>query len=177
MSLKQEGNVQGAPYLNEQQLALALAERSPVPERAASSSRRVSVAEPEVERTPTRRSTCDTTDDLPMQIRDQFTHIRESETPGDDQAQASIAVRSRMKLIAFMVSRVLTKEKVERQRELKDLPGNLDYRRESPTVQSYIDGSRQKEWKQYEDFQAAIPLKGKEVSDLLEAGHVPIPCN
>ena len=47
--------------------------RSPVPERAAaSSSRRASVAEPEAERTPTRRSTRDTTDDLPMQIRDHF---------------------------------------------------------------------------------------------------------
>ena len=76
--------------------------RSPVPERAAaSSSRRVSVAEPEAERTPTRRS-------------------------GDDQAQASIAVRCRTKFIAFMVNRVLTKEQVEHQRELKDLPGNLD---------------------------------------------------
>ena len=150
--------------------------RSPVPERAAaSSSRRVSVAEPDAEHTPTRRSTRDTTDNLPMQIRDHFTRIRESETPGDAQAQASIAVRSRTELIAFMVSRVLTKEQVEHQRELKDLPGNLDYRTESPTVQSYIDGSRRKEWKKYEDFQAAIPLKGKELSDLLEAGHVPIP--
>ena len=150
--------------------------RSPVPERAAaSSSRRVSVAEPDAERTPTRRSTRDTTDDLPMQIREHFTRVRESETPGDDRAQASIAVRSRTKFIAFMVNRVLTKEQVEHQRELKDMPGNLDYRRESPTVQSYIDGSRQKEWKKYEDFQAAIPLKGKELSDLLEAGHVPIP--
>ena len=74
--------------------------RSPVPERAAaSSSRRVSVAEPDAERTPTRRSTRDTTDDLPMQIRDHFTRIRESETPGDDQAQASIVVRSRTKLM------------------------------------------------------------------------------
>ena len=71
--------------------------------------------------------------------------------------------------------RVLTKEQVEHQRELKDLPGNLDYRRESPTIQSHIDGSRQKEWKKYEDFQAAIPLEGKGLSDLLEAGHVPIP--
>ena len=51
----------------------------------------------------------------------------------------------------------------------------MDYRRESPTVQSYIDGSRRKEWKKYEDFQAAIPLKGKELSDLLEAGHVHFP--
>ena len=133
--------------------------RSPVPERAAaSSSRRISVAEPDAERTPTRRSTRDTTDDLPTQICDRFIRSRESETPGDDQAQASIAVRSRTKVIAFMVNQFLTKEQVEHQRELKDLPGNLDYRRESPIVQSYIDGSRQKEWKKYEDFQAAIPL-------------------
>ena len=66
-----------------------------------------------------------------------------------------------------MGHRVLTKEQVEHQRELKDLPRNLDYRRESPTVQFYIDGNRQKEWKKYEDFQAAIPLKGNELSDLL----------
>ena len=150
--------------------------RSPVPERAAaSSSRRVSVAEPDAERTPTRRSTRDTTDDLPTQIRDHFIRIRESQTLGDDQAQASIAVRSRTKFIGFMVNRVLTKEHVEHQRELKERPGNLDYRRESPTVQSYIDGSCQKEWKKYEDLQAAIPLKGKDLSDLLKAGHVPIP--
>ena len=119
--------------------------RSPVPERAAaSSSKRVSVAEPEADRIHTRRSTCDTTDDLPQQIRGHFARIRESETPGDDQAQASISVRSRTKFIAFMVDRVLTKEQVEHQRELKDLPGNLDYRRESPSVQSYIDGSRRR---------------------------------
>ena len=99
--------------------------RSPVPERAAaSSSRRVSVEEPEAERTPTRRSTRDTTDDLPIQIRDEFTRSRESE---------------------------------------------------SPTVQSYIGGSRQKERKKHGDFQDAIPPKGKELSDLLEAADVPIP--
>ena len=85
-------------------------------------------------------------------------------------------MRSRIKFIASIVVRVLTKEQVEHQRELKDPPRNLDYRRESRTVQSFIDGSRQKEWKKYEDFQAAMPLEGKELSDLLEAGHVPIPC-
>ena len=64
--------------------------RCPVPERAgACYSSRVSVAEPEAERTPTRRSTRDTTHDLPMLIRDHFTRIRESETPGDDQAQVT----------------------------------------------------------------------------------------
>ena len=67
-------------------------------------------------------STRDTTDELPQQIRDHLVRIRESETPGDDQAQASIAVRSRTKLIAFRVNRVLTQEEVEHQRELKDLP-------------------------------------------------------
>ena len=41
----------------------------------------------------------------------------------------------------IVVNRVLTKEQVEHQRELKDLPGNLDYRRESPTVQSYMPGT------------------------------------
>ena len=76
----------------------------------------------------------------------------------------------RLWLIVF-----LRKNRLSINRELKDLPGNLDYRRESPTVRSYIDGSRQKEWKKYEDFQAAMQLKGKELSDLLEAGHVPIP--
>ena len=150
--------------------------RSAVPERAAaSSSRRVTVGEPEAEHTPTRRSTRDTTDDLPQQIRDHFVRIRESKTPGDDHAQASIAVRSRIKFVAFVVNRVLTKEQVEQQRELKDLPGNLDYRRESPTVQSYIDSSLGNELKRYEDFPAAMPLKGKALSDLLGAGHVPIP--
>ena len=74
-----------------------------------------------------------------------------------------------------MAKKVLTKEQVEHLPELKNMPGNLDYCRESPTVQSYIDESRKKEWKKYEEFQAAIPLKGKELSDLLEAGHVPIP--
>ena len=87
--------------------------RSPVPERAAaSSSRRVSVAEPDAERTPTRRSTRDATDDLPMQIREHFTRVRESETPGDDQAQASLAVRSRNKFVAFMVTVFLRKNRL-----------------------------------------------------------------
>ena len=39
-------------------------------------------------------------------------------------AQASIAVRSRTKLIAVMVNRVLTEKQVERLPELKNLPRN-----------------------------------------------------
>ena len=77
--------------------------RSPVPERAAaSSSRRVSVAEPDVERTPTRRSTRDTADDLPSQIRDHFIRIRESETPGDALLCAVELTSLRLWLIGFL---------------------------------------------------------------------------
>ena len=137
-------------------------------------SRRVSVAEPEAERAPTTRpSTRDGTDDLPQQITEHFTRVRGGETPGKSHAQASIVVRSRSKFLAFVANRVLTTEQVKHLPELK--PGSLDYRKESPTVQSYIDDSRKKTWKQYEDFQAAIPLKGRELSDLLEARHVPVP--
>ena len=39
----------------------------------------------------------------------------------------------------------------------------------------HIDGSRGKERKKYEDFQAAIPLRGAPLKELLDAGHVPIP--
>ena len=102
--------------------------RSPVTEQApASSSRRASVAEPKAERTPTRRSTHDTTDDLPMQIRDHFTRIRESETTKHKHPLLCEVDLSSLRFFGF------TKEQVEHQRELKDLPGKLDYRRESPT--------------------------------------------
>ena len=42
----------------------------------------------------------------------------------------------------------------------------------TPSVRLRIDGSRGKEWKKYEDFQAAIPLKGAPLQELLDAGHV-----
>ena len=45
----------------------------------------------------------------------------------------------------------------------------------TPSVRSHIDGSRAKEWKKYEDFQAAIHIKGAQLKELLDAGHVPIP--
>ena len=61
MSQQRHVNVQGPLYLN-------------------GSSRCVSVAEPDAERTPTRRSTRRTTDDLRQHIRDHFVRIRESET-------------------------------------------------------------------------------------------------
>ena len=68
-------------------------------------------------------------------------------------------MRSRTRFVAVMAKRVLTKERVEHLPELKELPGNLDYRRASPTAQSYMGESRKREWNKYEDFHAVIPLK------------------
>ena len=47
-----------------------------------------------------RLSTCDTTDDLPQQIREHFTHIKAGEIPVESHAQASIAMRNRTKVVA-----------------------------------------------------------------------------
>ena len=79
----------------------------------------------------------------------------------------------RKKLKGFWSNRLSTKEQVEQ--ELKDLPEALRYWECTPAARQRIDGSRGKEWKKYEDFQAAIPLKGKLLQELLDAGHVPIP--
>ena len=80
----------------------------------------------------------------------------------------------RKKLKGFWSNRLSTKEQVEQ--ELKDLPEALKYWECTPSVRLRIDGSRVKEWKKYEDFQAAIPLKGAPLQELPDAGHVPIPC-
>ena len=81
--------------------------RSPVPERAAASSRDVLVFQSQTQSVhlldalraiPQTICPCRYVTTLPV------FRIRESETPGDDQAQASIAVRSRTKLIPFMVN-------------------------------------------------------------------------
>ena len=65
------------------------------------------------------------------------------------------------------------KEQVER--ELKELPESLKHWECTPSVRQHMDGSRAKKWKKYEDFQAAIPIKGAQLKELLDAGHVPIP--
>ncbi|CAE7470541.1 GIP [Symbiodinium pilosum] len=71
---------------------------------------------------------------------------------------------------AFMANRVLTKEQVEHQQreEYKHLPGILNYHTASPFIRRKIDASRAKEWKKYEVFQAAIPIKGQDLFDLLQ---------
>ena len=160
MSLKQEVIVQGPLYLNEHQLALA--------DVSVLQSLKPSVHSVDALHViPRTICPCRYVITLPVLGTVRLQAMTKHKRP------LLCAVES--KFTAFLVNWVLMKEQVEHQRELKDLPGNLDYRRESPTVQSYIDGTRHKEWKKYEDFQAARPLKGKELSDLLEAGHVPIP--
>ena len=76
-----------------------------------------------------------------------------------------------------MANRVLTKEQVEHQHrgEYKHLPGILNYHTASPFIRRKIDESRAKEWKKYEDFQAAIPIKGQDLVDLLAEGHIALP--
>ena len=68
-----------------------------------------------------------------------------------------------------MANRVLTKEQVEQQQreEYKLLPGILNYHTASPFIRRKLDESRAKEWKEYEDFQGAIPIKGQDLFDLL----------
>ena len=123
--------------------------RSPPPVTTARS-RRVSTAEPEAEQTPKRRiSRAELLDDLPASIRARFEERRVEE-------EANVSIRE--KFTGFWSNRLATQEQVEQ--ELKELPESLKYWNCTPSVRSHIDGSRAKEWKKYEDFQAAIPIKG-----------------
>ena len=79
--------------------------------------------------------------------------------------------------MASMADRILLKELAEHQEEFKNLPGILNYFKSTPYVRRSIDGSRSKDLKKYEDFQATIPVKGKDLEDLLADGHVSIPMN
>ena len=65
-----------------------------------------------------------------------------------------------------MANRVLTKEQVEQQQreEYKLLPGILNYHIRRVHLSVEIDESRAKDWKKYEDFQAAIPIKGQDLA-------------
>ncbi|CAE7317302.1 unnamed protein product [Symbiodinium microadriaticum] len=138
--------------------------RSPPPVTTARS-RRVSVAEPDTERTPSHRiSSAELLDDVPASIRSRLEERRVEE-------EANVSIRK--KLMGFWSSRLSTKEQVER--DLKELPESLKYWECTPSVRQHIDGSRAKEWKKYEDFQAAIPIMGARLKALLDAGHVPIP--
>ncbi|CAE7356892.1 RE1 [Symbiodinium natans] len=142
-------------------------------------SRRLSIAEPEQERTPggSRRPSYDVQDDLPEQLRQHFQHVRDAEaTPprivsDQNTALSATQARPRAKFIAFMANRAANISK----EEAKSLPGSLNYYDCSPAVQRKIDESRKKEWMKYESFQAAIPVTGKILKDLLDEGHVPLP--
>ncbi|CAE7253985.1 RE2 [Symbiodinium natans] len=142
-------------------------------------SRRLSIAEPEQERTPggSRRPSYDVQDDLPEQLRQHFQRVRDAEaTPprivsDQNTALSATQARPRAKFIAFMANRAANISK----EEAKSLPGSLNYYDCSPAVQRKIDESRKKEWMKYESFQAAIPVTGKILKDLLDEGHVPLP--
>ena len=140
--------------------------------------RHESRVEPEAERPPSRRaSSYDITDDLPEQIRSQLADAHTAQfgdlsgTMTKKQCQTWTAFK------AFMANRVLTKEQVEHQQreEYKRLPGILNYHTASPFIRRKIDQSRAKEWKKYEDFQAAIPIKGQDLLDWLTEGHIALP--
>ena len=103
-------------------------------------------------------------DDLPGSIRRRFDARREAEG-------ASLTIGK--KPIGFWSNRSLAREQVEP--EFRDLPEALKYWEASPSVRRRIDGSRGKERKKYVDFQAAIPRKGRDAQELLDARHVSIP--
>ena len=124
--------------------------RSPPPVTTARSSR-VSVAEPDAEQTPKRRR-AELLDDLPASIRAPFEERRIEE-------EANVSIRK--KFTGFWSNRLAWQEQVEQ--ELKELPESLKYWNCTPSERIHIDGSRAKEWKKYEDVQAAIPIKGAQL--------------
>ena len=131
--------------------------------------------EPDAERTLSRRSShgYDVTNDM-EQLRACFEQARSDQTEQPSGVPFAGKV-TRSIFVAFMANRILPKELVEHQEEFENLPGTLNYCRSTPYVRRCIDDSRALEWKKYEDFQAAIPIKGKDLEDLLADGRVPIP--
>ena len=51
----------------------------------------------------------------------------------------------------------------------------LQYERCTPEMQKLILAARLAEWSEYKSFNAAMPIRGKELEELLQEGHVPIP--
>ena len=51
----------------------------------------------------------------------------------------------------------------------------LQYDRCTPEMQARILDARRAEWSKYRSFNAAMPIRGKELEELLQEGHVPIP--
>ena len=156
MSLQQDMNAQGPLYLNQQQLALA--------DVLMLQSLKLSVLlQDALNVIPRTICLCRYVNTLPVQGKLRLQAMTKHKHP----LLCAIELSSlHLWLIGF-----LRKNRLSTSVSSRTCPvtGNLDYRRESPAVQPYIDGSRQKEWKKYENFQAAIPLEGKELSDLLEA--------
>ena len=76
----------------------------------------------------------------------------------------------REKLKGFWSNCSLAKEQVEQ--ELRDFPEALKYWEASPSAGLRIDGSCAKEWKKCLDVHAAIPINGRELQELLDAGQI-----
>ena len=51
----------------------------------------------------------------------------------------------------------------------------LNYERESKDLREGLDISRKEEWNKWTKFMAGRPIRGRELQELLSAGHVPIP--
>jgi len=51
----------------------------------------------------------------------------------------------------------------------------LNYRKANPEVQKGLQGSRATEWEKWMKFNAAVVVQGKELDDLIAAGHKPLP--
>ena len=117
--------------------------RSPPPVTAARS-RRGSVAEPDAERTPSRRiSRAELLDDLPTRLEERRV---------EEEANVSI----RKKLMGFWSSRLSTKEQAEH--EPKELPESLKYRECTSSVRQRIEDQEQRNGRRRRTSRLPFPL-------------------
>ena len=82
-------------------------------------------------------------------------------------------------LLAFLGTRTTNlpkPKKISSKNEKKEKRGNtLSYEKESKELREGLDISRQEELNKWKKFATGRPFRGKELQELLSAGHVPIP--
>ena len=82
-------------------------------------------------------------------------------------------------LLAFLGQRMPKLPRAKKfatKNEKKEKRGKtLNYERESKDLREGLDISRKEEWNKWTKFMAGRPIRGKELQELLSAGHVPIP--
>ena len=67
-------------------------------------------------------------------------------------------------------------KKNEAKNQKKEARGKtMNYERENEEVREGLDVSRETEWKKWKEFVAGRPCGGKELKQLIDEGHVPIP--